>query len=165
MPAAREIGERADKVAPEAMQVRIAEPPVRREIEVGERRAPGVVGIDETSHVSLGSPDLVVDVLEVANVHVVIRELLEQHRRQPDDHPIVDARLAQVVEKDEERKIGPEHGLVDPLLAMRPPSGPAAIRQVRVQGENKGSHSRILWHGAVVAMLCRVRCLFARCRP
>src|SRR6266550_1605221 len=148
VPAAREIGERADEIAPEPSGVGLAKPTVGREIEVGERSAARVAGVDETADVLFRAADLVVDVLEIANVDVVIRELLEQHRREADDDPVGDARIAQVVKEAEQREVGAEHGLVDPLLAVRPPASPTTVGEVRVQGENKGSHS---WHSVARA--------------
>src|SRR5439155_20618541 len=91
VPAAREIGERTDEIPPESMEVRLAEPPVRPEIEVGESRTPGVARRDEAAHVLFGASDLIVDVLDVPDPDIVICELLEQHRRQAHDDPIPDA--------------------------------------------------------------------------
>ena len=97
MAAPREIRERADEVAAEAPDIRLAQAAIGAEIEVGERGASMVPGIDESSPVLLGPSDLVIDVLEIADVDVVIGQLLDQDRGQADDDPVRDAGFAKVL--------------------------------------------------------------------
>src|SRR5437763_5905328 len=130
MAAPREIRERADEVAAEAPDIRLAQAAIGAEIEVGERGASMVPGIDESSPVLLGPSDLVIDVLESADVDGVMGQLLDQDRGQADDDPVWDAGFAKVLSQHEQRQICAEHGFVDPLLAVRPTARAAAVRQM-----------------------------------
>ena len=122
----REIGEGADEVATEASLVRLAQAAIRTDVEIGELGSTGVLCVGEAPNVLLGAQDLIVDVLERADVDVTVAELLDEHRREPDDDAIRDLRVAKIVEEHEQRQICAEHRLVDPLLTVRPPARAAA---------------------------------------
>ena len=140
VPAPRKIRERANQIASEADSVSLTEAAERGEIEVGERGAPRVALLHEAGRVPLRAANLVVDVLEVANVDVVIGKLLEEDRRQSDDDAVAHALRTEIVKQHEERQVRSEHRFVDPLLAVRPAAGASAVRQVRVQCEDERSH-------------------------
>jgi len=126
----REIGERTDEVATEARSVRVPQATVGTDVEVGEL-GPSLIGrIGEASNVPLRADDLIVDVLERADVDVAIGQLLDEDGREPNDHPVRDARVSKIVQEDEQGQIRAEHRLVDPLLAVRPAPGAAAVRKM-----------------------------------
>jgi hypothetical protein len=100
--------------------------------------------VREPPKILLRADDLIVDVLERADVDVTVGELLDEDRRQPDDDAIRNPRVPQIVQQHEERKVRAEHGLVDPLLAVRPAPRTAAIGQMRVQRENECPHRYVL---------------------
>ena len=165
----REIGKRTDEVATEASSVRLAQSTVRRDIKPRELGAALVRCLREATNVVLGSRDLVVDVLERADIDVTIGKLLDQNRRQPDDDAVRHARISKVVQKHEERQVGAEDGFLDPLLTMRPATRSAAVGKMRMKREYERTHTRILaapgWRlAATFASLWSDRCLIAR-RP
>src|SRR5436309_10325306 len=104
-----------------------------RQIEQRERASVRLAIPAEPLHVLLGALDLIVAVLDEAVIDVRIRELLEQRRREADGHAEGDARIAEIVEQAEERQVGPEDRLVDPLLAVRPATRTSRVRQMRMQ--------------------------------
>ena len=131
----REVCERRDHVAPEPEQEGLAECPVRPPVELGElppreRR--------RLHAVPVRAGYLVVDVLEKALLDLAVRELLEERRRETDGDAVRHVVLAQVVERDEERQVGPQDRLVDPLFTVRPATGAADEREVRMQDEEEG---------------------------
>jgi hypothetical protein len=101
--------------------------------------------LGEAANVGLGSRDLIVDVLDGANVDVTVGELLDQDRRESDDDPIWDASIPEVVQQDEQREICPEDGLMYPFLTVRPSPRATGIRKVRMEREDERTHTRILW--------------------
>lgn len=142
-----EIGKRADEIPTESRSVRLAQPTVRAHIELRELGAALIRSVGEAAHVGLGPRDLIVDVLDRANVDVAIGELLDQDRRKPYDDAIRNARIPEVVQEDEQREICPKYGLMYPFLTVRPSARPAGIRKVRMQREDERTHTRILWQG------------------
>src|SRR2546427_3444587 len=118
VPAPRKIRERANQIASEADSVSLTEAAERGEIEVGERGAPRVALLHEAGRVPLRAANLVVDVLEVANVDVVIGKLLEEDRRESDDDAVAHALRTEIVKQHEERQVRSEHPFVGPLLAV-----------------------------------------------
>ena len=122
--------------------------------------------------VFLGANDLIVDVLQGANVDVVVGELLDQDRREPDDDAIGHARVSEVVKEDKEREICPEDRLVYPFLTVGPSARAPGIRKVRMERQNECAHSRILWQrrrggsrASLFAGLCTDRFTIARQPP
>jgi hypothetical protein len=65
--------------------------------------------------------------------------LLAEDRRETDGEAVRAALFGQVVEGDQEGKIGIGGSLVEPLFAVGPASGAATVRQVAVENEGKGS--------------------------
>src|SRR2546426_1259508 len=168
----REVGEGTDEVAAEACFVRLAQATVRADIKLGERGVCAIVRVGETPEVSLGADDLIVDVLQGANVDVVVGELLDQDRREPDNDAIGHARVSEVVKEDKEREICPENRLVYPFLTVGPSARAAGIRKVRMERQNERAHSRILWQrrrggsrASLFASLCTDRFAIARQPP
>src|SRR6266850_4959701 len=138
----REVSERTNQVAAEACSVCVAQPGIRADIELGERGMRTIVRVGEAPKVSLGADNLIVDVLERAYVDVVVGELLDQDRREPNDDAIRHTRVSEIVEQDEEREICSEDRLVYPFLTVRPPARPAGIRKVRMERQDEGPHAR-----------------------
>ena len=99
----------------------------------------------EPANVVLGPRDLIVDVLDRADVDVTVGELLDEDRRKPDDDAIRHPRIPEVVQQHEQWQICPEDGLVYPFLTVRPSACPAGIRKVRVERQDERAHTRILW--------------------
>src|SRR6266566_2972255 len=164
-----EIGERADEVATEPRSVRLAQTTVRADIELGELGMRAIARIGEAPMVFLGADDLIVDVLQGANVDVVVGELLNQDRREPDDDAIGHARVSEIVKEDKERKVCPEDRLVYPFLTVGPSARAAGVRKVRMERQNERAHSRILWQRrrggcgpSAFASLCTDRFTIAR---
>ena len=114
------------------------------------RSALGVAVVDEATDVVVRAVDLIVAVLDEPHVDVVIRELLDERRREPDRDLVADAVIAKVVQQPEERQIRSEDRLVHPLLAVRPAARAAGIRQMGVEDEGEG-----FGHMAIVAFASR----------
>jgi hypothetical protein len=109
----------------------------QRLVEERERAALGVAERAEAAHVLTRAADLVVAVLDEPVIDVGVRELLEQRRREADGDAIGDAVPAKVVEQAEERQVGPEDGLVHPLLAVRPAAGAAGVREMGMEDDRE----------------------------
>src|SRR5438034_2183752 len=137
----REVGERADEVSAEACSVRLAQTTVRADVELGELGMSAIARVDEAPTVVLGADDLIVDVLRGANVDVVVGELLDQDRGEPDDDAIGHARTSEVVKQDKEREICPEDRLVYPFLTVGPSACTAGIRKVRMERQDECAHA------------------------
>src|SRR5713226_1041511 len=133
----RQVGERADEVSTEACSVRLAQTTVRADIKVGELSMRAIARVGEAPKVFPGAYDLIVDVLERANVDIAVGELLDQDRREPNDDAIRHARISEVVEQGEEREICPEDRLMYPFLTVRPPARAARVRKVRMEREDE----------------------------
>src|SRR5213594_1672086 len=147
MAGAREGRERADEIAIEPPQVRIAMGAIERRVEARDRTALGVAVVDEATNVGVGAMDLIVAVLDESRVDVTVRELLDERRREPDRDLVRDPALPKVVEKAEQRKVRTEDRLVHPFLAVRPAARAASVRQMRVEDEREG-----LGHSPIVAV-------------
>src|SRR5438094_4967123 len=168
----REVADRADEVSAEACSVRLAQTTVRADIELGELGMRAIARVDEAPTVVLGADDLIVDVLQGANVDVVVGELLDQDRGEPDDDAIGHARVSEVVKEDKEREICSEDRLVYPFLTVGPSARAPGIRKVRMERQNERAHSRILWQrrrggsrASLFARLCTDRFTIARQSP
>ena len=146
-----EIGKRADEVVTEPRSVRLAQTTVRTDIELGELGMRAIARIGEAPMVFLGADDLIVDVLQGANVDVVVGELLDQDRREPDDDAIGHARVSEVVKEDKEREICPEDRLVYPFLTVGPSACAAGIRKVRMERQDECAHALNSVPGGVAA--------------
>ncbi len=142
VPRAREVGERAGDVAVEARDVRRPERAVDVRVERRELASVRVALRLEALAVGVSPADLVVDVLDRPVDDVAVGELIEEDRRDADRHAERHVRGAQIVQRGEDREVRAEHGLVDPLLSVRPAAGAARVRQVRMQHEREGVRHR-----------------------
>src|SRR5881628_2692348 len=70
MAGAREGRERADEIAIEPPQVRVAMGAIERRVEARDRTALGVAVVDEATNVGVGAMDLIVAVLDEPRVDV-----------------------------------------------------------------------------------------------
>src|SRR6267378_4219194 len=121
----REVGKGAHEVATEPRSVRLPQPTVRADIEPRDLGPTLIRCVGEPANVGLGPCDLIVDVLDGADIDVTVGELLDEDRREPDDDPIPHARIPEVVQQDEQWEICPKDGLVYPFLTVRPSACPA----------------------------------------
>ena len=134
----RERRERADEIAAEPPQIRVPVRAIETGVEARERCTVRVAVTFEATDVGIGALDLIVAVLDEPRVDVVVRELLDERRREPDRDLVRDIVVAQVVQQPQERQVGAEDRLVHPLLAVRPATSAARVRQVRMKDESEG---------------------------
>ena len=91
---------------------------------------------------------------------VRIGELLEEHRREADRELEWDPRVTEVVQHRRERKVRADDRFMQPLLAVRPASRVARIREMAV--EDKGERVR---HEGLRVAHPRETCDERACRP
>ena len=100
----------------------------------------------EVFAVAVGPLHAVGQVALEALLEVLVRQLLQQHRRQADDEVRAGVEEHALVDHRQDRQVGFGGGLVEPVLAVRPDAVAQDVGQVTVQHETEAAYG----HGLIV---------------